>query len=141
VESDSSITAILDSWIGSVDAAEQSVRDFARETGFGEQDQYFIGLAAREILINAVKHGNRFEPDKKVELHMSRKDSELTIDVMDEGQGFQLAGVPDPRAPENRERRPGRGLMMAASIMDQVLVEKRSPSGTHIRLTKHLVTT
>jgi anti-sigma regulatory factor (Ser/Thr protein kinase) len=54
-------SSTLQSRIELVDDAEESVRRFAQDVGFEESDQYFIGLAVREMLINAIEHGNRFD--------------------------------------------------------------------------------
>jgi serine/threonine-protein kinase RsbW len=121
-----------------VDIAEEAVRRFTNDAGFDESDQYFIGLAAREILINAVKHGNGFDRNKKIAVRMSKNSKSVIIEVSDEGDGFRLQSVPDPLAPENLERRSGRGLTIALAIMDEFFVEKNQPKGTHIRMLKHL---
>ena len=131
-------SSTLDSVVESADSAEESVRQFALEAGFEESDQYFIGLAAREILINAIKHGNRFDPKKKVGLSMSISRSNLIIEVTDQGEGFQLESIPDPRLPENLGRRSGRGVTMALAIMDEFSVDRNSPGGTHVRMAKRL---
>ena len=126
----------LDSNVEVVDEVEATIRDYAGKLGFEEPDQYFIGLAAREILINAIKHGNRFDAAKKVQVRLSGVGG-LTIEVIDEGDGFQLESVPDPRAPENLERTSGRGLVMARRIMDEFAVEQIEPRGTRVRMVKH----
>jgi len=138
VDPEMTVTSTLESRVESVDVAEEAVRRFTLEAGFDESDQYFIGLAAREILINAVKHGNGFDRNKKVAVRMSKDAVSLTIDVSDEGNGFQLEEVPDARAPENWEKRSGRGLAIALAIMDEFRVEKNSPRGTHIRMMKRI---
>jgi serine/threonine-protein kinase RsbW len=99
---------------------------------------YYIGLAGREILVNAIMHGNRFELDKKIELRLSHQGNGFVIEVLDEGSGFRLEDVPDPRAPENLERHSGRGVMIALGVMDEFFAEKNSPSGMHIRMVKHM---
>ena len=137
MESELSVSSTIDSSVEAVDAAEESVRSFANEAGFGESDLYFIGLAAREILLNAVMHGNRFDLSKKVGIRLSKKADSLTIEVTDEGDGFRLEEVPDPRIGANRERRSGRGLTVAMAIMDELEVYKNRPRGTHIRMVKH----
>lgn len=136
MKSDHSISSTLDSRVEVVDVAEESVRLFAEEAGFAEDDKYFIGLAAREVLINAIKHGNRFDRHKKVGLKMSRNAARVIIEVTDEGDGFQLDAVPDPRLSENRERRSGRGIAMAIAIMDEFVVARNLPQGTHVRMSK-----
>ena len=131
-------SSTLESSVESVDGAEESVRRFAQDVGFEDSDRYFIGLAVREILINAIKHGNRFDRTKKVGLRVSGNGQNLTIEVTDQGEGFQLDSVPDPHLPENIERRSGRGITIALAIMDEFLVDRNSLSGTHVRMVKRL---
>ncbi len=138
MESKLSVSTTIESRVEAVDAAEASVRSFAQQGGFGDEDLYFLGLAAREILINAIVHGNRFDLNKKVTLQLSLVHGRLTIEVLDEGEGFQLDAVPDPRSYENRERLSGRGIAMAKAIMDEFSVEQNPPHGTHVRMVKRL---
>ena len=126
----------LDSTLESVDAAEDSVRRFAEEAGFDESVRYFIALAAREILVNAVKHGNRFDPARKVDLRLSVDDAKLTIEVKDQGTGFDIESVPDPRLEENLGLPSGRGLTLARGLMDDFHIESGS-AGTYVRMSKN----
>ena len=132
------VTQTLPSQIEAIDAAEEAIRGFAAAAGFDEGDQYFLGLAAREVLVNAIRHGNRFDPGKQVLLGLTAADGQLTIEICDEGDGFQLADLADPLAPENLEKRSGRGVRMAMSIMDTFQVDRRAPKGTRVRMTKRL---
>jgi len=131
-------SSTLDSIVESVDGAEESARRCAHDAGFGESDQFFIGLAIREILINAMKHGNRFDPGKKVGFEVSVEGQDLIMDVTDQGAGFKIEAVPDPTRPENLERKSGRGIAMARNIMDEVSVTPNSPCGSHVRMVKRL---
>jgi serine/threonine-protein kinase RsbW len=125
----------LDSTPESVDAAGVSVRRFTEEAGFDDSDTYFIALAVHEILVNAVIHGNRFDPKKKVELRLSADETRLTVEVKDEGAGFCLESVPDPRLEENLALPSGRGITIARGIMDDFHVESGS-AGTYVRMSK-----
>ncbi len=129
-------SSTLDSRVEAVDDAEESVRRFAERGGFAESDRYFIGLAVREILINAIKHGNRFDRTKQVSMRLSMSGDALTIEITDQGEGFHLASVPDPHLPGNLERRSGRGIMIALAVMDEFSIEKHAPGGTHVRMVK-----
>lgn len=132
------LTNIIDSRVECVDDAEAAIRQFAGEAGFEESDQYFIGLAAREIIINAMKHGNRFDRNKKVGISLKSDGVTFAIEVNDEGDGFKLGDVPNPKLAENLERRSGRGLTMALAIMDEFAVQKGHPTGTRVLLAKRL---
>jgi serine/threonine-protein kinase RsbW len=120
-----------------VSSATESVDRFAEDVGFEESDRYFICAAVREILSNAIKHGNCFDPSKKVSLSLSENGSDLTIEVTDQGEGFQLENVPDPLLAENLARTSGRGIKIARSIMDDFSV-KRLEGGTQVRMVKRL---
>lgn len=129
------LTLTLESRVEVVDSAEEVIRVYAQALGFPEQELYFIGLAVREVLVNAMKHGNGFDPEKKVKVKLSGSDDEFSIDVADEGQGFHPAELPDPRDDRNLYRLSGRGVLMAMSIMDGFYVERTS-AGSEVRMTR-----
>jgi anti-sigma regulatory factor (Ser/Thr protein kinase) len=56
----------LDSTIASIDVSEFAALDLARRSGFTGPSLDRIGLAVREIATNAIVHGNRNDPRKKV---------------------------------------------------------------------------
>jgi serine/threonine-protein kinase RsbW len=133
-------SSTLDSVVEAVEDAETSVCRRALEAGFSESEQFFIGLAVREILVNAIKHGNSFDPKKKVGFQISREGDELIVEVTDQGEGFEVESVPDPRLPENLSRLSGRGIAMAQGIMDEFSVDRTSSGGAHVRMVKRLRT-
>ncbi len=129
---------LLDSTLESVDQAEAVVLRAAASIGFDEDDQHQIGIAVRESMVNAVAHGNRYSAKKKVHLQVSRVDTAIVIEIDDEGRGFDMSEVPDPREGDNILRQSGRGLLMIRAFMDEVHIHKRDPQGTHVRMVKIL---
>jgi len=84
-----------------------------------------IEIALREALENAIVHGNRGDPDKRVYLTCRcTPDGEVSITVQDDGQGFDTGTLPDPTEPENRLRTSGRGIYLTKALMDEVRFEK-----------------
>ena len=84
-----------------------------------------IEMALREALANAIVHGNREDPHKRVYVTCRcTPDGEVSITVQDEGQGFDSGAVPDPTAPENRLLTAGRGLYLMKTLMDEIRFEK-----------------
>ena len=84
-----------------------------------------IEIALGEALENAIIHGNREDPGKRVYLTCRcTADGEVTITVQDEGPGFETGTIPDPTAPENRLRTSGRGIYLMKAFMDEVRFEK-----------------
>lgn len=87
---------------------------------FGERDVFAVRLALTEALVNAIKHGNRLDPTKKVHIRYCVTPDRIDIRVADEGPGFCPEAVPDPTAPENLERPCGRGLLLMRHYMTEV---------------------
>lgn len=81
-------------------------------------------LLINEVVVNAVKHGNRFDSKKEVQLDISVYDDRVDIRVEDEGDGFDPDTVPDPCVEENLRRDHGRGLFLIKSLADEVCFER-----------------
>src|SRR5579864_165240 len=96
-----------------------------------------ISMAVREAAVNAVLHGNAYDPDKKVKLDFERTRDDLVITIRDQGKGLDPAKIPDPLAPENLLKTSGRGIFLIRSFMDDVQINPSS-AGTEIKLIKHV---
>lgn len=94
-----------------------------------------ICIAVTEAVNNAVEHGNNFQPQKFVTVSIDCTADALSITVLDEGSGFDLAAVEDPLAPENISKPNGRGLLIVQSIMDEVEITP-STTGTKVVMIK-----
>jgi len=103
-----------------------------------EESRHWIDLAVREAVANAIKHGNRLEPNKRVEIDLEMDDEELIVRVRDEGEGFDPGDLNDPLAPENRLRPNGRGIFYMKSFMDDIQYRFRPGEGTEVTLRKRL---
>jgi len=127
----------LDSTLETVDHAEQTASRIASESGFGEDEVMQIAMAVREAAVNAVLHGNAYDPEKKVELEFQRTKRALVIIIRDQGKGMDLTKIPDPLAPENLLKTSGRGIFLIRSFMDEVEIHP-SHNGTEVKLVKHV---
>ena len=126
----------LDSTLVSVDLAENVVSEAARKLGFNEDQQYEIGMAVRESMVNAVVHGNKSEAGKQVVLTVQSEDGVLRVVVEDEGEGLEMSDVADPTAGDNLLRSSGRGLLIIKAYTDEFAVEPRQPRGTRVMMVK-----
>lgn len=106
--------------------------------GFSDDDGHWIGMAIREAVNNAIKHGNRQDPQKKVTVCFSYDVEALTVSVRDQGEGFDVASVPDPLLPENLLKTSGRGVFYIRSFMDSVEFCEGTGRGTEVRMMKRL---
>ena len=111
--------------------------------GMDEDTVHWIGVAVRESVINAIKHGNREHPGKLVTVEFAFEPltapSELVVRVLDEGEGFDPQEVADPLAPENMLKASGRGIFFMRSFMDDVVLRRATDGGMEVRMVKKLV--
>ncbi|PYX13050.1 MAG: ATP-binding protein [Acidobacteria bacterium] len=131
------VSYTLDSTLETVDNAEQTATRIAAEAGFEEDEVMRISMAVREAAINAVLHGNAYDPGKKVKLDFESTPRDLVITISDQGKGLDMSKIPDPLAPENLLKTSGRGIFLIRSFMDEVQIHP-SHSGTEIKLIKHV---
>jgi serine/threonine-protein kinase RsbW len=129
----------MESTLDSVNKAEEMADKTAARTGFDEDTRGGISMAVREAMINAVLHGNAYDPNKYVNLTFEQNGPELTVIIVDQGKGFVPDEVPDPLAPENLLKQSGRGIFLMRAFMDEVRFRKLDP-GTEITLIKRLQT-
>lgn len=123
-----------------IELVQMTVDEALRESGASEEHRHWIGLALREAVANAIKHGNRQDASKQVEIEVGLSGGELEIRVADEGPGFDPDGVKDPLAPENKFRADGRGIFYMRKFMDDVRYAFRPSGGTIVILRKRLAT-
>ena len=132
------ITRILDSTFESADFVENVTLQSARRAGFSDIALEKIGLAVREIVINAIIHGNGLNSQKKVFTTIARTRKQLTITISDHGNGFDLDRLPDPRSPEALLKESGRGIYLARAFMDEFHIPPGADGGTTVTLVKHI---
>lgn len=92
------------------------VEDFidmlALEAGIDSQRLPGLLLAVTEATTNAIIHGNKKVPEKKVTIEADLDEETLTIRLKDQGTGFDPSKIPDPTEPENLLKDSGRGLYL-----------------------------
>jgi serine/threonine-protein kinase RsbW len=122
-----------------IELAEKVLNELCGSAKVDEETTYWVGMALREALANAIKHGNKLNPEKSVLVRIRLKgDDELRIDVEDEGDGFDPTDLQDPTSPDNLLRSSGRGVFYMRQFMDQVSFRAGERGGTRIELTKRL---
>jgi serine/threonine-protein kinase RsbW len=111
-----------------------------RMAGLDDDQLHWVGVAVRESVVNAIKHGNQGDESKRVVVEFttvpSRDAEELVIRVEDEGEGFDPESLADPLAPENILKSSGRGIFLIRSFMDEVEVRRKATRGMQIRMVK-----
>ena len=96
-----------------------------------ENSNLFIALD--EAFVNAVKHGNKFDANKIVRISAEVSPTEARFTIEDEGEGFNIAEIPDPTNPENLFKTSGRGVLIIHNIMDEVKYNERGNRLTMVK--------
>ena len=96
-----------------------------------EQSNLFVALD--EAFVNAVRHGNRNDPSKLLRVTAELSVHEAIFTIEDEGDGFDVREIPDPRDPANLFKSSGRGVLLIYNIMDEVEYSER---GTRLKMVK-----
>jgi serine/threonine-protein kinase RsbW len=130
------IEVILETLIESIALAEEMGVRVASVAGFGEDDQYKIGLAVHEGVMNAFQYGNEERRERKIHLTFVLHEEKLEIHVVDQGAGFRLEDVPDPRHDENVLSDSGRGVLLMRAFMDEVDVVSSAAGGAKVVMAK-----
>lgn len=79
-----------------------------------------ILVAITEAVNNAIYHGNKANPDKKIHITFSSNPKNIIFSVRDEGKGFDFKNLPDPTDPKNIEKPTGRGVFLMHRLADNV---------------------
>ena len=102
--------------------------------GWPPADIFAIHLAAEEAIVNAIVHGNKLDPTKKVHVECEISTAVVRISISDEGAGFDPASVPDCTVEERLEAPSGRGVMLMKSFMTSI---EYNATGNAVVLLKH----
>jgi serine/threonine-protein kinase RsbW len=122
-----------------IDGIEQLAVCTAREAGLDDDGAFFLGIAVREAIVNAVRHGHRFDPRRRVKVGIRVAAGRvMVITVRDSGPGFDPAAIPDPLAPANLTKPGGRGILFMRRFADRVAFSFPRGGGSLVRLEKDL---
>jgi serine/threonine-protein kinase RsbW len=129
-------------WLSSryenLELAQAVLEHVCKARGVGTDAEHWMGVALREALANAIKHGNQQDPAKRVYLSLAGGAEAIEIVVGDEGQGFESTAVADPLAPENQMKTSGRGIFYMKTFMDEVDFSFPDGRGTELVMRKNL---
>ena len=100
-----------------------------------EHKMFSVKLALEEAVVNAIQHGNKHDPTKKIKISYMLKNGTLNISVEDEGCGFDPAEVPNCTEDQRLELPHGRGIFLMRSFMDSVYYNQR---GNRVTMTKDI---
>jgi DNA-binding NarL/FixJ family response regulator len=132
--------------VGTADRLMQFLREI---TDLSERERRDVGYAFREMLLNAIEHGGRFDPNQYVEISYVRTRGAVICRIKDPGEGFSLdevrhAAFANPPADpmqhfavrEAQGLRPGGfGVMLSRQLVDELVFSEK---GNEVLLVKYL---
>jgi serine/threonine-protein kinase RsbW len=123
----------LPSDLGLMNAVLLYLMERVAKMGVVALDKSNLFIALDEAFVNAVKHGNKNDPTKLVRIGAELSPSEASFTVEDEGEGFDVKTIPDPRDPANLFKSSGRGVLLIYNIMDEV---EYNAQGNRVKMVK-----
>ena len=119
---------------GAAREVQRLIREDIERSGFDTDSQFAIKLSIEEAIINAIKHGNRLDRSKQVQIEWRVTPQSAEFIVEDQGAGFKRVAVPNPTDENNLEKLTGRGILLMEAYMSEV---EWSQGGRRVRLVKH----
>ncbi|HWZ02692.1 MAG TPA: ATP-binding protein [Mucilaginibacter sp.] len=105
----------------SITLLENLIEEIADKHNVSEDVFANMMTCLSEAAINAIVHGNKLDPAKKVIINAEIENRRIIWVVTDEGEGFDYNNLADPTAPENIENLTGRGVFIMKHLADQCI--------------------
>lgn len=122
----------------SIELAERALIDLLSQAGCDSDDGYWVLTALREAVANAVRHGNKVVAERTVRVDYLVTRAAVTIQVDDEGDGFDPTALPDPTDPARLLRPSGRGIFYMRQFMNRVEFSRAPGGGTRVTMVRQL---
>ncbi|MCB0721642.1 MAG: ATP-binding protein [Ignavibacteriae bacterium] len=123
----------LDSQRSEIAKFEEVLARVNEETMFEIERFINLQIAVSEALVNAIVHGNKENPSKKVHVIINYDKDMIEVKVKDEGDGFDISMLPDPTNEENLLKESGRGVYIIMSLVDEFSFDSND-TGTEMSL-------
>jgi serine/threonine-protein kinase RsbW len=103
-----------------ISEVEQAFEQFASKFMCNSDKKSEMLVTIYEALNNAIKHGNRADESKIVEVAFRHERNRVCIRVSDQGEGFNPNQVADPTCPEHACTCGGRGVFLMQQLSDSM---------------------
>lgn len=120
-------------------AVEEFTVNLCKKAGLTEDQSDNMAIAITELVNNAILHGNKQDPNKKVTIRANYEPKCVKVAVIDEGDGFDPTQLANPTDPQNLWKQNGRGVFLVRNLIDEVEIMP-SDTGTVVLLTEFLTT-
>lgn len=132
------IEITISSRFENIELVQVIAEHLCEHAGLDDDAAHWVGMAVREGVANAIKHGNRLDASKKVNAVFGLEGNRLSVEISDQGSGFDPKEVSDPLSPVNLMKTSGRGIFYMRTFMDSVDYDFSHQGGTRLVMTKTL---
>ncbi len=126
-ESDDSLSIIVVSEASRIPLILERVAQFARRQGVWDSDGLL--LVVRELLMNAIQHGNGSDMARTAMIRVARRGGLFEVQVDDEGGGFDYESLVLD-LPEDPQSLTKRGLVLVNELSEDLTFER---GGSRVR--------
>ncbi|MBK8701624.1 MAG: ATP-binding protein [Saprospiraceae bacterium] len=113
-------TIKLSSSPNSIAALEDYLNGIIEENKLCASKYPDILISLTEAVNNAIIHGNKSDESKAVRVNCKSNAKGIYFSIIDEGNGFDPAAIPDPTSPEKLACCGGRGVYIMTALADKV---------------------
>lgn len=112
---------------------------FAKIVGFLPERVEDLKTAVSEACLNAMEHGNKNHPERRVIVNLNYKEHVFTVSVADQGKGMgELPEIPQEpdieKKIEKLETPRGLGMFLIKQLVDQVEFNQVTDDGHMVRM-------
>ncbi|MFO7868195.1 MAG: ATP-binding protein [Bacteroidales bacterium] len=111
----------IESQIENVTEIEKLIDSISEKINISSDIYANILVCVTEAVKNSIIHGNKLNPEEKVEIEYTLNKKYILFKIADKGNGFDYYAIPDPTLPENIEKETGRGLFLMNCLADEVI--------------------
>jgi serine/threonine-protein kinase RsbW len=137
-DSNNKIEIVIGSVLDNLDLIQVLTDCITDSMRFDEDSAHWIGMSVRELVTNAIQHGNKLDQSKSVNIRFEVAPDHLSVWVKDQGSGFMADELPNPLNPENLLKPSGRGIFYIRTFMDEVEFQRLSQGGMEVHIMKKI---
>lgn len=127
----------INSSLGKIGLVRNFIESELDGVSISEKDRATVVFCLIEAVINAINHGNKKDPYKKVKIAFDNLGDRILMTVKDEGAGFNPDDIADPRKPDLLNRPSGRGIFFMKQMLTKVTFENTA-MGTTVTMEQKL---
>ncbi len=118
------------SLINNIDYVAKQIKDITEYFKIDAQTVFYINIVLRELMLNAIEHGNNENYDKIVEIIFSLHllDKICILSIKDEGDGFDWKNLSKRIGDEDILRNRHRGIFIVENLAEKIDIKKNKIS-------------